>query len=84
MSANAYITVPFGSKNLGDLSKSNHEINELFFTILRAVKNVGAHKSTGRKQGVSIPSIYCHVLFFFNVSNQLYFIISIFSLLGRR
>jgi hypothetical protein len=84
MSADANITVPFGSKNLGDLSKSNHEINELFFAILQAVKNVGAHKSTGRKQGISIRSMYCHVLFFFDVSNQLYFIISLFSLLGHR
>ena len=84
MSADANITVPFGSKNLGDLSKSSYEVNELFFAILRAVENVGAHKSTGRKQGVSICSIYCNVLFFFDVSNQLFFIISLFSLLGCR
>ena len=74
MSADANITVPFGSKNLGDLSKSSFEVNELFFAILRAVENVGAHKSTGRKQGVSIHFVYCVALFFFNVSNQLFFL----------
>ena len=65
MSTDANAAVPFDSKNLGDLSKNNAEINELFFAILRVVENVEAHKSTGTKQGVSIHLIYCDVLFFF-------------------
>jgi hypothetical protein len=81
MSTDDIIAVPFGSKNLGDLSKSNYEVNELLFAILRAAENVGAHKSTGRKQGISIHLIYCHLFFlFFDVSNLLYFIISLSSL----
>jgi hypothetical protein len=83
MSADNNVVVPFGLKNLGDLSKNNCEINELLFAILRAVENVGAQKCTGRKQGISHCLI--HYLFYsFNVSNQLYFIISLLSLTGHR
>jgi hypothetical protein len=43
----------FASKNLGDLSKNNLAVKELLMAILKAVENVGAHKVTGRKQGIS-------------------------------
>jgi hypothetical protein len=66
MSTDANIAVPFGSKNLGDLSKNNYDINELLFAILRAVKNVGAYKATRRKQSISTHLIYCHLLLFFD------------------
>jgi hypothetical protein len=53
MSTDANAVVPFASKNLGDLSKNNAEVNEVPFAILRAVEVVEAHKATGRKQSVS-------------------------------
>ena len=64
MSTDANAAVPFASKNLGDLSKNNTEVNELLFAILRAVEVAEAHKATGRKQSVSLliffPCIYSH------------------------
>jgi hypothetical protein len=53
MNPDANAVVPFASKNLGDLSKNNAEVNEVLFTILRAVEVVEAHKATGRKPSVS-------------------------------
>ncbi len=73
MSADADVAVPFGSKNLGDLSKNSYEGNELLFAILRAVENVGAQKCTGRKLGISPCLIYCHVLVFIDVSNIIFY-----------
>ncbi len=61
MSTDANVAVPFGSKNLGNLSKDNAEVNELFFAILRAVEKVAAHKFTGQKQGVSRCSLLSHI-----------------------
>ncbi len=52
--AYAKSAVPFASKNVGDLSKNNAEVNELLFAILRAVEVVEAHKATGRKQSISL------------------------------
>jgi hypothetical protein len=53
MNNNPGMVVPLGSKKLGDLSRDTPKINELFTAILNAVQVVGAHKVTGRKQGVS-------------------------------
>jgi hypothetical protein len=66
MNTDANIAVPFGfenlgSKNLGDLSKNNTEVNELVFAILRAVKKVAPHKFTSWNQGVSCCSLLLHV-----------------------
>jgi len=62
MSINPGAAVPFCSKNLGDLSKNTPTINQLLTAILKAVETVGAHKFTGRKQGVScclfFPPLY--------------------------
>jgi hypothetical protein len=53
MSINPGVAIPFGSKNLGDLSKNTPAVNQLLTAILKAVETVGAHKFMGRKQGVS-------------------------------
>jgi hypothetical protein len=53
MSINPGAAIPFGSKKLGDLSKNTPAVNQLLTAILKAVETVGAHKFTGRKQGVS-------------------------------
>ena len=53
MNINPGMAAPLGSKNLGDLSKNNPAVKELLTAILKAVEHVGAHKVTGRKQGVS-------------------------------
>jgi len=53
MSINLGVAIPFGSKNLGDLSKNTPAVNQLLTAILKAVETVGAHKFMGRKQGVS-------------------------------
>jgi hypothetical protein len=57
MKVNLDMVVPLGSKKLGDLSRNTPEVNELFTAILNAVQVVGAHKITGRKQGVSFAHL---------------------------
>jgi len=56
MNINPGMAAPLASKNLGDLSKNNPAVKELLTAILKAVEHVGAHKVTGRKQGVSLLS----------------------------
>jgi hypothetical protein len=56
MNVDPSMAAPLASKNLGDLSKNNPAVRELFTAILKAVEHVGAHKVTGRKQGVSLLS----------------------------
>jgi hypothetical protein len=58
MSIDPGAAIPFGSKNLGDLSKNTPAVNQLLTAILKAVETVGAYKFTGRKQGVS-----CYLFF---------------------
>jgi hypothetical protein len=53
MNNNPGMGIPLGSKKLSDLSRNTPEINELFTAILNAIQVFGAHKVTGRKQGVS-------------------------------
>ena len=66
------MAAPLASKNLGDLSKNNPVVKELLTAILKAVEHVGAHKVTGRRQGVSLLSlfmyrlVYCRLFFFFS------------------
>lgn len=52
MSINPGMVVPFSSKNPGELFK-NSWVNRLLTAVLKAVETLGAHKFTGRKQGVS-------------------------------
>ncbi len=54
MNINPGMVTLLASKNLGDLSKNTPTVKELPMAILKAVENVGAHKITGGKQGVSI------------------------------
>jgi len=71
MNVNPSMAATLASKNLGDLSKNNPVVKELLTAILKAVEHVGAHKVTGRKQGVSFLSlsiyhlVYCRLFFFF-------------------
>jgi hypothetical protein len=71
MNINPGMVVPLASKNLGDLSKNNPAVKELLTAILKAVEHVGAHKVTGRKQGVGLLSfsiyrlVYCRLFSFF-------------------
>jgi hypothetical protein len=71
MNINPGMAAPLASKNLGDLSKNHPAVKELLTAILKAVEHVGAHKVTGRKQGVSLLSfsiyrlVYCRLFFFF-------------------
>jgi hypothetical protein len=58
MSINPGAAIPFGSKNLGDLSKNTPAVNQLLTAILKAFETVGAHKFMGRKQGVSCCFIF--------------------------
>jgi hypothetical protein len=72
MNVNPSMAAPLASKILGDLSKNNPVVKELLTAILKAMEHVGAHKVTGRKQGVSLLSlfmyrlVYCHLFFFFS------------------
>jgi hypothetical protein len=71
MNVNPSMAAPLASKNLGDLSKNSPAVKELLLAVLKAVEHVGAHKVTGRKQGVSLLSlfmyrlVYCRLFFFF-------------------
>jgi hypothetical protein len=71
MNVNPSMAAPLASKNLGDLSKNSPAVKELLLAVLKAVEHVGAHKVTGRKQGVSFLSlfmyrlVYCRLFFFF-------------------
>jgi hypothetical protein len=72
LNINPSMAAPFAFKNLGDLSKNNPAVKELLVAILKAVEHAGAHKVTGRKQGVSylllfiFLLVYCHLFFFFS------------------
>lgn len=83
MSVDANVAMPFGSKNLVELSKNNTEVNKLLFTILRAIENLGAYKSIGRELGISHCMIYCHELVLFDVSSITFYHL-LFSLHGLR
>jgi len=71
MNINPGMAASLASKNLGDLSKNNPAVKELLTAILKAMEHVGAHKVTGRKQGVSLLSfsiyrlVYCRLFSFF-------------------
>ena len=77
MSTDANAAVPFASKNLGDLSKNNAEVNELLYAILWAVEVAEAHKATGRKQSVSL-SIFSPLYLFSSLALTLLVIVYLF------
>jgi len=77
MSINLGVAIPFGSKNLGDLSKNTPAVNQLLTAILKAVETVITHKFMGRKQGVRF-----FIFFPFTIHHTISNFISIFVCLA--